>query len=296
MPVYNEAQHLAEALDSLLAQDYGNLEVIVSDNASTDQTPEICAEYAARDPRVCYHRNQTNIGGIENFNRAFNLAHGEFFMWASGHDLRHPAQVSRCLEVLLEDPEIVLCYTQVNWVDQDGSLLERVHEYIDTRGTRDKIARLNVVLWGLSGGFPVYGVFRTAALKKTSVYTHVVSPDISLLIELSLLGKFAYLPEPALCLRRALDFGDWKVYIAKHFREELTGWSAQALYWRLVRQACVRVARHLRSIPGKALGVTLVTTAMLMNFRWMLEGLRSLKREPARVAPAPELKKTGQPN
>ena len=68
LPVYNEAEHLAQALDSLLGQDYENIEVIISDNASTDGTPQICADYAGKDGRVRYHRNETNIGGINNFN------------------------------------------------------------------------------------------------------------------------------------------------------------------------------------------------------------------------------------
>ncbi len=288
LPVFNEEEHLRGALDSLLGQDYGNLEVVICDNASTDRTPAICAEYAARDPRVRYHRNETNIGGIDNFNRVFELARGEFFMWASGHDVRHPSQVSRCVEVLLTDPEIALCYTQVIWVDQQGRELERVHEYVDTRGLKEKLARLNVVLWGLNGGFAVYGVFRSAALAATSVYTRVVSPDISLLIELSLVGKFAYLSDPPLRLRRARDFGDWEVYVAKHFAGEVHGRSARRLYWRMLRQLCARVARHQRTLPGKALAVAYTGVGVLAGYRWMLAGLSSLKGKAPTATPAAE--------
>ena len=224
MPVYNEAQHLALALDSLLAQDYENFEIVIVDNASDDATPQICAEYVARDSRVRYHRNETNIGSIDNFNKAFELARGEFFMWAAGHDLRHPKQLSSCMKVLSEDESVVLCYTQSIWVDADGRPESVVHEYLDTRGLGDhRISRLNIVLWGLVTGFPIYGVFRTAALKQTPVYTHIVSPDWSLLIELSLLGTFAYIPEPPFCVRRAEDFGSWEVFVAKHFKG-VSGW------------------------------------------------------------------------
>jgi len=284
MPVYNEQEHLAQALDSLLAQDYENLEIVISDNASTDKTPEICAAYAARDPRVRYHRNDTNVGGIENFNQALRHARGEFFMWASGHDLRPPTQVSRCVEVLLKDPSVVLCYTQVIWVDDEGRELEAVEEYIDTRGVGDKLSRLNIVVWGLQHGFLIYGVFRTEALRQTSVYTQVVSPDISLLIELSLVGKFAYIPGPPLLLRRARDFGNWEVYARKHFKTEVSGWRARTLYWRMVRQLAARVARHLRTLPGKCLGVTYAVVGLWMNFRWM----RSLTGSPARVEADPK--------
>lgn len=279
LPVYNEAEHLAQAIDSLLAQDYENLEVIISDNASTDATPQICADYAAKDSRVRYHRNEANIGGINNFNRVFELAQGEFFMWAAGHDVRHPTQVSRCLEVLLEDPSIVLCYSQVVWVNDDGVSLEKIHEYIDTRGLQDKIARLNVVLWSLHGGFPIYGVFRTEALRQTSVYTNVISPDMSLLIELAMIGKFAYIPEPEFKLRRARDHGDLEVYVAKHFQGGTIGRRPQSLYWRMMRELSARVRRHLASFPGKALGTMFVVAGVWIKFRWMRVGLRSLKRK-----------------
>src|SRR5438128_323622 len=144
VPIYNEAQHLAEALDSLLAQDYENIEIMISDNASTDATPQICEEYVAKDPRIRYQRNETNVGSFDNFNGVFKLARGEFFMWAAGHDLRHPSQVSRCVEAMLEDPRIVLCYSQMIWIDSNGQPLEKGQDYIDTRGLELSILRINV--------------------------------------------------------------------------------------------------------------------------------------------------------
>jgi glycosyltransferase involved in cell wall biosynthesis len=285
LPIYNEEEHLAQALDSLLGQDYDNIEVIISDNASTDATPRICAEYAGRDARVRYHRNETNIGGINNFNRVFELAQGEFFMWAAGHDVRHPTQVSRCLEVLSQDSSIVLCYSQVAWINDEGEQLEKIHEYIDTRGLPDKMVRLNVVLWSLQECFPIYGVFRSSALKQTAVYTNVVSPDMSLLIELAMVGKFAYIPEPVFKLRRARDHGDWQVYVTKHFQSGAIGKRPQRLYWRMMRELAARAARHFDSFPGRVLGRMFVVAAVLIKFRWMRVGLRSLNRKTAQPSP-----------
>lgn len=87
MPVYNGEKYIRQALDSLLAQDYGHFELIISDNASTDGTPEICREYAARDSRIAYYRNQENMGAAWNFKRVLDLAAGEYFMWLP-HDYR----------------------------------------------------------------------------------------------------------------------------------------------------------------------------------------------------------------
>ena len=76
MTVYNGANFLAATLDSLLAQTYRDFELIICDNASTDETGAIARDYAARDTRVRYRRNETNIGGSANYNLTFDLARG----------------------------------------------------------------------------------------------------------------------------------------------------------------------------------------------------------------------------
>src|SRR3954463_12928543 len=121
LPVYNGEHFIAAALDSLLAQDYAPIELIISDNASTDRTPEICREYAANDPRVRYYRISTNVGVIKNFNRVFERSTGDYFMWAGDHDLRAPTYVSRCMEIMTADPSVVLCCTQTVRVASDSS-------------------------------------------------------------------------------------------------------------------------------------------------------------------------------
>src|SRR4051812_44240337 len=88
LPVYNGEKYIAEAIESLLSQDYTNIEIIISDNASTDNTPQICQQYQHKNPRIRYFRNDTNIGASNNFNRTFELSKGEFFMWAAYDDLR----------------------------------------------------------------------------------------------------------------------------------------------------------------------------------------------------------------
>ena len=73
MPVYNEQLHLEQALQSLLSQSFTDFELIISDNASTDRTGEICLTYAAKDARVQYSRLKTNLGALANFNRVIQL-------------------------------------------------------------------------------------------------------------------------------------------------------------------------------------------------------------------------------
>src|SRR4029453_11577973 len=90
LPVYNGEPHLRGAIESVLGQDYSNLELIISDNASTDGTWDLCRGFAERDSRVRMYHNDTNIGAAAKFNRVFELASGPYFVWAAHDDLLHP--------------------------------------------------------------------------------------------------------------------------------------------------------------------------------------------------------------
>ncbi len=100
MTVYNAHQFVAETLESLLTQDYSRLEICISDNASTDGSSEVCQHYAARDARIRYARNEENLGAVRNWNRALELSSGQYYMWASDHDLWDASYISRAVEVL----------------------------------------------------------------------------------------------------------------------------------------------------------------------------------------------------
>src|SRR5215469_6919606 len=100
MPVYNGANYLRSSVPSLLAQDYEDFELLISDNASTDETESICRELAESDGRIRYFRNERNVGAAQNYNKVFRLASGTFFKWAAHDDECHPTMLRRCVEVL----------------------------------------------------------------------------------------------------------------------------------------------------------------------------------------------------
>src|SRR5215510_10355296 len=110
LAVYNGEEFLDEAIRSILAQTLTNFELIISDNASTDRTSEICQKYVRIDPRIRYHRNEANIGGANNENQTFRMARGKYFRWAAHDDVLAPTLLARCVEVLEERPDAVLCY------------------------------------------------------------------------------------------------------------------------------------------------------------------------------------------
>jgi glycosyltransferase involved in cell wall biosynthesis len=121
LPVYNGGEFLDEAVESLLAQDYSNFELLISDNGSTDTTRAICEEWAARDARVRLVRQPKNRGAMWNFHFVMRHALSEYFVWAAHDDLWEPDFLSSCMAVLLADPRAVLCHCVIQPIASDGA-------------------------------------------------------------------------------------------------------------------------------------------------------------------------------
>jgi glycosyltransferase involved in cell wall biosynthesis len=194
LPVYNGERLLPQALDSLLTQDFRDFELVISDNASADRTPELCAAYAAKDPRIRYVRNERNLGVMPNFNRLVGLARGEYFKWAAHDDWCDPRFLGLGVDVLDGSPEVVLCHAQATQVDEDGNPLVVNFRPLDVRSPRPA-ERFRQVLWGPGAVYPIYGVIRTSALRRTQLFRSHSGADRILLAELSLLGELRQIPE-----------------------------------------------------------------------------------------------------
>ncbi|HLT70875.1 MAG TPA: glycosyltransferase, partial [Acidimicrobiales bacterium] len=133
LPVRNGERHLRAAIESILGQTYGDLELVVSDNASTDATAEICAAYAS-DPRVRYERQPVDIGARENFHLVLSRARGEYFKWAACDDVLAPTFLERCVEALDADPGAVLAAADIEVIDDAGEPLGRWRRPITVGG------------------------------------------------------------------------------------------------------------------------------------------------------------------
>src|SRR3990172_6471697 len=120
MPVYNAERYLEEALDSLVSQSFEDFELIISDNASTDRTGEICWRYAAKDERIRYVRNRANFGILYNFGQTFRLSSGEFFKWAAADDVCGRDYFLRAVEALDADPSLILAWGRTQGIDEHG--------------------------------------------------------------------------------------------------------------------------------------------------------------------------------
>lgn len=196
LPVYNGEQLLAATLDTLLNQTFEDFELIISDNASTDRTQEICEAYAARDPRIRYYRSPKNRGAGWNFNRVFELATGAYFKWAAHDDLCEPTLIQRCVDVLDQDPSVVLCYSWTRLIDPDGADLDPyIFNGTYTASSPHPHARFWDIVIPYHWCFQIFGLMRTAVLRQTDVMGSYLSADRVLLAHLSLLGRFHEIPE-----------------------------------------------------------------------------------------------------
>lgn len=120
--VYNEEEHLQETLATISAQTLGDFEAIISDNASTDATEQICEEHCARDSRFTYTRNRKNIGITANFNQVFQFTRGEYFKWWAADDLGAPTLVESCVNLLERDPGAVLAFGEGHFFKDDPTI------------------------------------------------------------------------------------------------------------------------------------------------------------------------------
>jgi glycosyltransferase involved in cell wall biosynthesis len=192
LPVFNGSAYLAEALEALLGQTYTDFELIISDNASTDATEEICRDFASRDPRVRYIRQPRNIGAIPNHNAVFSASSTELFKWASDDDLYARDLVERCVAALDEHPEAVLAHSWTALIDATESVTEAVGYPLST-ASADVGTRFRSMLFD-DGGDDDYGVIRADVLRRIPPYDSYHRSDRTIIAELSLHGPFLQVP------------------------------------------------------------------------------------------------------
>jgi glycosyltransferase involved in cell wall biosynthesis len=189
---HNEGAFIRQSLDSLLAQDYPNLEIVISDNCSSDDTANVCSELAAQDDRIRFERQETNIGAAANSIRVLERSRGKYFMWASGHDLWSPGIVSLCVSALEKRPLATVAYGPARWIDADGNPLPRESGCYDSRGM-NTMDRLFITFWG--NLHPVLGIIRAESLKSIPKLHACAGSDQIVMAELALRGEILFIPD-----------------------------------------------------------------------------------------------------
>lgn len=201
LPVFNGEAFLEDAIRSALAQTLDNLELILCDNASTDRTPEICRDYATREPRVRYFRNPRNLGAAANYNLAYSHARGRYFKWLAHDDRMLPSFLAKTYRVLEERPDTVLCNTVISYIDSRG---EHLGLYDSKLSGADSFLPSERFAWMVLRSHTCvdfFGLIRRQALRDSLLHGSFHGADRALLAQLALRGRMIQLPAPLLSVR-----------------------------------------------------------------------------------------------
>jgi glycosyltransferase involved in cell wall biosynthesis len=251
LPVFNGATFLAVAIESILNQTFADFELIISDNASTDATRDICLAYAARDRRIRYSRRAQNIGAGPNHNYCAQHSTGEYFRWASHDDLMEPEYLAKCVAALDASPDAVLCHSKTRIIGDRGESFAVHLAGLDAARASDRFA--TVILkphWCVE----IFGTIRSSALQRTNLMSGYFGGDKTLLAELALLGRFLHVPEPLFVNRdhperslRAVPFHERQAFHdTGNPRRRVTHWALYTDYWRAVRRLAPDTAERTR--------------------------------------------------
>src|SRR6476646_7470501 len=200
LPTYNGERYLGPAIRSMLEQHFGDFELLVADNASTDGTRAIVEGFMAQDSRVRYLPSEINRGAAWNFNRLVEAARGEYFTWMADDDTYEPGFLGTCVDVLDQSPDVVLAYTQAVDIDPDGAVIEK-RGPTNVADLPDVADRYRAVLLDEVYCYAVFGVIRTGVLRSTAMIGPYTQYDRVRLAELALHGRFVEQPEPYFCHR-----------------------------------------------------------------------------------------------
>jgi glycosyltransferase involved in cell wall biosynthesis len=284
LPVRNGGQQLELAIQSVLAQDYPNIELVISDNASSDETEAVCRRFAKSDCRIVYNRNAENVGLLGNFVKTIQRSKGEYFRWMSHDDILQPQGISRCMELFARDPRLVLVTSGFSYTGDDGVTRISVYgsERLGSDDPADRFGEMLRLLVNPDGVIdPLYGVVRRAVAAPIP-RRKMLREDEVFAAKLALAGPWGHVAEVLAHRRwksdnlrgtaRLLGVPQWQTHFASVLQyRELLGWLSQvnltadqmrrarrAVYRLGVRRQLARVQRAARkldasrSAPGRA--------------------------------------------
>jgi glycosyltransferase involved in cell wall biosynthesis len=196
MPVYNGEAFLAAAIESILAQTLTDFELIISDNASTDGTGDICQRYAESDPRIRYFRQPENLGASPNYNFTFHQASGRYFRWAAHDDVLEPTLLEACVEALEANPDVQLAFPRTLRIDSTGETIGKYPDYSRMRLMSPRpSARFGDMICHMHNCVAFFGLSRRAVLAGTILHPPHEDADRHLLAQLALKGPLYEVPE-----------------------------------------------------------------------------------------------------
>jgi glycosyltransferase involved in cell wall biosynthesis len=218
LAVRNGREIVGRCIESVLSQDFADLELLVSDNASDDETVETVENYARMDRRVRLSVNRVNIGSHENMNRVLAAARGTYFRWISADDWLEPGCLSACVRALECQPDAigVTSWFTIHTADD----ITRYEEYGGEFPTSpDPARRFERMLWFFHAGDakydPLYAVYRRDRLMRSHLIRPVERTDWLLCTELALMGPIAHVHERLAHRTRDYPVGSQRVALRR---------------------------------------------------------------------------------
>jgi len=212
MMVYNEAKYINEAIYSLLAQTYKDFVLIISDNASTDGTSEICKHYTEKDKRIIYIRHNKNMGAFFSFNFILDKINTPFFMFCAGHDKWHSQFIEKLFPIIMGNKELIGVYPLTREINIDGSLGVIHQDDYTTQGIESIEQRYLLILKRIIKCNIIYGIWCTSIFKQTR-FKKLISNDVLFLLNASFLGEFKQYKEVLFFRRIVREEDDKNKYL-----------------------------------------------------------------------------------
>ena len=256
IPVFNGEAYLEDAIRSVLGQSLDDLELIISDNASTDRTSEICRDFASSDPRVVYRRNPRNLGAAPNYNAVYEMARGRYFKWLAHDDRLLPGYLAATSRALEEQPDAVLCNTVVRYIDARGEYLGLYDSGLGAAADSRPSARFASLVLRSHSCVDFFGLIRRTALERSLLHAPFHGADRALLAQLALRGRMVQLREPLVEMREhdrrytraqgsARERQSWHD-TSRAGRPSLPTWRLYAEYVRMVSREPLPAAERAR--------------------------------------------------
>lgn len=273
LPVYNGARYMGECIRSILEQSFWDFELIICDNASTDDTAAIARCFADGDGRVRYLRNGSNLGAARNFNLTFESARARYFKWACADDVLADGFLEDAMREFEHHPEMVLCYGMIALIDAAGNCISRYEQGLDLRSesvvdryrrAREHSGYLNVL----------QGIMRSDALGRSALMGGFPGSDEILMVELSLHGTFREMSRPMLYRRMHMEAASASrtvEEVQEHLDPRCRGRFAPR-YWR-------RSYGHMRAAVRAPLPAFTRLYLLSIVLRSMIQGRDHLARE-----------------
>ena len=270
LAVFNGERYLEEAVRSILSQTFEDFELILSDNASTDGTEAICRRFAKQDPRIRYYRYPTDIGGANNENRTFELSRGLYFRWAAHDDVCAPDLIAKCVAVLDDAPDVVICYSQVVEIDEHGTRGRLISR--NNAASPEPYERFARIASSKDFCEETYGLIRSEVLRKTRLQQNYTASDRTLLCELALYGRFHEIPEPLFFKRFHPKnvYTDWRARMV---------WFDPALEGKIMFPFWMQFGDYFETIRRAEVPASVKLRCRLYMGRWLAEHARNLTKD-----------------